>query len=89
MHKEEINQLIHLSETDSSNKFIINGNNNIFRNSELWLEDTSNINYFYQSDTMHVRDDLYLLAESYYEFWHGKIYKMKEDKVSNRASILL
>jgi len=28
MHKEEINQLIHLSETDSSKKFITNGNNN-------------------------------------------------------------
>lgn len=38
---------------------------------------------------LYARDNINLLAESYYEFWHAKIGKMKEDKVSNRTRILL
>lgn len=86
--KEEIDELI-LNVEGVTNKLINSGGNNIFRNTGLWFEDTSNIEYLYPSNTLYPSDELYMLAEPYFEYWQGKVVRMAEDKATNLNALLL
>lgn len=87
--KEQVNDLIQTAETGLTNKFITNGGNNLFRNTGLWFEDKSGVEYLYPTNDLYPSDDLYLKAEPYYEYWTGKAKRVKEEKASNQIGILL
>lgn len=87
--KEEVNQLIQTAETGLTNKFITNGGNNIFRNTGLWFEDNSQIDYLYPQNTMYPDNELFLKADPYFEYWSGKVVRGKEDKASNQNCLIL
>lgn len=87
--KEEVNQLIQNAETGLTNKFITNGGNNIFRNTGLWFEDNSQIDYLYPQNTMYPDNELFLKADPYFEYWSGKVVRGKEDKASNQNCLIL
>ena len=87
--KEQTNELIQTATTGLTNKFINTGGNNIFRNTGLWFEDNSTVDELICSNSLICNDDLILKAEAYYEYWDGKVSKMKEEKASNQSALLL
>lgn len=87
--KDQTNELLQNAETGLTNKFINNGGNNIFRNTGLWFEDKSSVDYLICSDDLIISDDLILRAEPYFEYWQGKVVRGKEDKASNQNCLIL
>ena len=88
--KEEVNQLIQNASSGITNNFINSGGNNLLRNTGLWFEDRSEIDYIYpNSSGLYPSDDLYMSADPHWEFWKGNAKKIKEDKASNLSGILL
>lgn len=87
--KEEVNQLIQNATEGVTNKFITNGGNNILRNTGLWFEDRSEIDYMYPSSTLYPSDELFMSADPHFEYWKGNAKKIKEDKAINMSGILL
>ena len=87
--KEETNKAIQTAKDGWTNTFTTNGGNNILKNTGLWFEDNSERKYLYPSNNMYPSDDLYLLAQPYYEYWQGFVIRGKEEKASNSNCLLL
>ena len=87
--KEQINELVQTAAEGITNKFITNGGNNILRNTGLWFEDRSEIDYMYPSSSLYPDDELFMSADPHYEYWKGNAKKIKEDKAVNMSGILL
>lgn len=87
--KEEMNQLIQTATDGVTNNFINSGGNNLLRNTGLWFEDRSQIEYMYPNSNLFPSDDLYMSADPHWEYWKGNAKKVKEDKASNLSGILL
>ena len=87
--KEETNEAIQTAKDGWTNTFTTNGGNNILKNTGLWFEDNSERKYLYPSNNMYPSDDLYLLAQPYYEYWQGFVIRGKEEKASNSNCLLL
>lgn len=87
--KEEVNTLVQNSATGITNTFVNSGGNNLLRNTGLWFEDRSKIEYMYPQSSIYPSDDLYMSADPHWEYWKGNAKKVKEDKASNLSGILL
>lgn len=88
--KEEVNQLIQTANEGVTNNFINSGGNNLLRNTGLWFEDRSEIEYMYPRTTgLYPSDELFMSADPHWEYWKGNAKKVKEDKASNMSGILL
>jgi hypothetical protein len=88
--KEEVNTLVQNSATGITNTFVNSGGNNLLRNTGLWFEDRSTIEYMYPRTTgLYPSDELYMSADPHWEYWKGNAKKVKEDKAANMSGILL
>lgn len=88
--KEEVNTLVQNSATGITNTFVNSGGNNLLRNTGLWFEDRSEIEYMYPRTTgLYPSDELFMSADPHWEYWKGNAKKVKEDKASNLSGILL
>lgn len=87
--KEEVNQLIQTANEGVTNNFINSGGNNLLRNTGLWFEDRSEIEYMYPQSSLYPSDNLFMSADPHWEYWKGNAKKVKEDKASNLSGILL
>ncbi len=87
--KEEVNQLIQTATDGVTNKFITSGGNNILRNTGLWFEDRSTVDYLYPESSLYPSDELFMKADPHWEYWTGNAEKEKEDEASNLSGILL
>lgn len=87
--KEEVNTLVQNSATGITNTFVNSGGNNLLRNTGLWFEDRSEIEYIYPSNDLFPSDELFLKADPHWEYWKGNAKKVKEDKAANMSGILL
>ena len=88
--KEEVNTLVQNSATGITNTFVNSGGNNLLRNTGLWFEDRSEIEYMYPRTTgLYPSDELFMSADPHWEYWKGNAKKVKEDKAANMSGILL
>ena len=88
--KEQVNELIQTAGQGITNNFINSGGNNLLRNTGLWFEDRSEIDYMYPRTTgLYPSDELFMSADPHWEYWKGNAKKVKEDKASNLSGILL
>lgn len=88
--KEEVNTLVQNSATGITNTFVNSGGNNLLRNTGLWFEDRSEIEYMYPRTTgLYPSDELFMSADPHWEYWRGNAKKVKEDKAANMSGILL
>lgn len=87
--KEEVNTLIQNSATGLTNTFISSGGNNLLRNTGLWFEDRSTVDYLYPEGSLYPSDELFMKADPHWEYWKGNAEKVKEDKAANMSGILL
>ena len=87
--KETTEQLILETETGLTNTFSEAGGNNIFRNTGLWFQNTTNEYLLFPSSNLYPSEDLFSERQSTYEFWFGSVKKIKEDKASNFNALLL
>ena len=87
--KEDVDILIQDAKNGITNNFINSGGNNLLRNTGLWFEDRSTVEYLYPSENLYPSEDLFLKADPHWEFWSGNAEKVKEDKASNLSGISL
>lgn len=87
--KEQVNELIQTAGQGITNNFINSGGNNLLRNTGLWFEDRSTIEYMYPQSSLYPSNDLFMSADPHWEYWKGNAKKIKEDKASNLSGILL
>lgn len=86
---EQVNSLVQNASTGITNTFSESGGNNIFRNTGLWFSASSTEQSLIPSGTLFPSENTFCGRAVSYEYWNGKLNRMKEEKASNGRAILL
>lgn len=86
---EQVNSLVQNASTGITNTFSESGGNNIFRNTGLWFSASSTEQSLIPSGTLYPSENTFCGRAVSYEYWNGKLNRMKEEKASNGRAILL
>ena len=87
--KQQTNKYVQNAVNGITNNFVTTGGNNLLRNTGLWFEDRSEIEYMYPQSSLYPSDTLFMSADPHWEYWKGNAHKIKEDKAANMSGIYL